>query len=250
MYGFDVMFKLGAENVIVHGELTCEKHRNILFELLGQSNPTQPVRYSLDNEDVESDDEGLHRQPHFKSHSEVADWIDRAELGTNLGPVLGDSSEGMLQDVEQQSLTCLADYKVFVESSESYRWLVSRIWQHGRLSYGDPDTKSEISINLRERLRTHESLQKMSHQRPLSKVLVEFILQWHPKDHVEEQGQDYPLSSTLDNILCLTGSWDEAQAMTAADYMRQTWPNTGEAVISLFKLLLTNPGQDIWVCEY
>jgi hypothetical protein len=230
--------------------LTYGERSTIVSELLGQQDATQRDSYDSDNDDVEPDHEEPHRRPHFKSHSEVSDWINSAESGTSLGPVSEELREKTPQELEQPSVPQLSDYKVFIESSESYRWLVSRFRQHRQLSNGDRDTKSDVGSSLRERLRTQEALRKMSHRRPLSKVVVEFVLQWHPKSHVDDQGDDQPMPKTLDNILCLTGSWYEAQATTIADYMRQTWPVTGEAVVSLFRQLMNVSGEETCVCGY
>jgi hypothetical protein len=227
------------------GELIYRERRTIVSKLLGQNKES----YS-DIEDVESDDEAYTRQRHFKSDSDVLDWLNSAELGTDLGPVCEEPSEGSLHEPGKRDLPRLDDYKVFIESSESYRWLISRLWQHGQLSYEGRDTKSEIGNSLREKLRSQESGRKMSHRRPLSKVLAEFVLQWHPESLGEDQRQDHAFSTTLEEILCLTGSWHEAQAMTIADYMRQTWPATGEAVIDLFRQLMAISDDETCVCEY
>jgi hypothetical protein len=217
--------------------------------LLGRNGATQDLEVQNDsaNEDIETDDDAPHRPSHRKSFGEISEWVDHAESGANLGL----DSEGRSEMPEYHE-EILQDYKVFVKSSESYRWLVSKFQQHGRLSFGDRDIKSGIGFSLREKLRTQESLRKMSHRRPLSKVQVEFILQWHPETCVEDEGheQDYSSLRTLDDILCLTGSWPEAQAMTVAKYMRQTWPSTGEAVINLFEQLMTISGNETCVCEY
>jgi hypothetical protein len=186
----------------------------------------------------------------------MSDWVKSVELGTDSGPASEARSESsgyqeeILQELEQDKLPHLSDYRVFIKSSESYRWLVSTFWQHGQLSFGDLHTKSKIGDGLRERLRAQESLRKMSTQRPLSKVRVEFLLYWHPESYVENHGPDHPLPRTLYDILCLTGSWHEAQAMTIADYMQQTWPTTGKAVIALFEQLMITADEETCVCEY
>jgi hypothetical protein len=228
-----------------------ENDRAIVSKLLGRSDTTEKVGDSLDNDDVQPNDanEAIHRQTHFESRLEVPDWKAMAKLGMNVGYTSEESGETVSQDLGQRILSRLADYKAFIESSESYRWLVSKIWQHGRLSFRDRDMKSKIGVGLREKLQAYESLRKMSPRKPLAKFHVEFLLQWHPKSFVEDYGQEHPSPLTLDDILCITGSWCEAQAMTMANYMRQTWCTTGEAVIDLFRQLMISSKDEICFCE-
>jgi hypothetical protein len=232
-----------AENASANGELIYENCSTIVSQLLRQGD--QSDRHDSEKDDVESDDEVTHRKPHLKPDSDVSDWVDSIGFSTDFGP-----SEGSQLDTDQGNLPGLSEYKVFVKSSESYRWLVSRLWQHGRLSFGDRDTKSDIGSGFRERLRALESLRKMSTRRPLSKVHAKFLLQWHPTNYLEDHGQDRLFPRTLDDILCVTGSWYEAQATTIAEYMRQTWPVTGEAVIKLFEQLVQAQHEGNYVCEY
>jgi hypothetical protein len=230
-----------AESAIANKELTCGECSTIVANLLGQSD--QNNRQDSGDGDLESDDEESHRKPHLTQRSEVFDWMNKIESGTN-----PERNEESLFDLEQGNPPGLPEHKIFVKSSESYRWLLSRFWQHGRLSFEDRDTKSEIGSGFREKLRALESLRKMSTRRPLSKVHAIFLIQWHPANYLEDHGQDRPFPRTLDDILCVTGSWYEAQATTIADYMRQTWPVTGEAVIKLFEQLIPGLHEENRTC--
>jgi hypothetical protein len=190
------------------------------------------------DEDVGDDDDSPSRPPHMKDLNDVSNWLSAVEpdwdgIGNRSGP-----TDQTLEDRFDTKLPRLSDYEEFIKSSESYHWLVCKLSQYERLSFGGHNVMDEIGSKLRKRLRAQDSLRKMSIRRPLSNVHVDFVLQWHPLLLVKDnQGQD-SLAKVLENTLCLTGSWCEAQAMTVTDYIRQTWPASGEGVICLFEKLL------------
>lgn len=76
--------------------------------------------------------------------------------------------------------------------------------------------------------------------RTLSPTLhdVDFILDWDPRLFLRVQEYAGNPANILDHVITLTGSLDNAQALTCAQYMRQTWPESSDCVISLFHKLL------------
>ncbi|RSL51069.1 hypothetical protein CEP54_011613 [Fusarium duplospermum] len=87
--------------------------------------------------------------------------------------------------------------EAILDWSDAYRWLLAKILQHDRLSFG---------------------------------------------------GTKVPFKEALPKMLCLVGSWDEAQALTVADYMNQTWPESGQPLITLLQELVSLPeGEE---CSY
>lgn len=67
---------------------------------------------------------------------------------------------------------------------------------------------------------------------------ADFILDWDPWLflHVQEYAGN-PVN-IFDHIITFTGSLDNAQALTCVQYMRQTWPESSDCVISLLHQLL------------
>ncbi|RSM20212.1 hypothetical protein CDV31_001009 [Fusarium ambrosium] len=74
-----------------------------------------------------------------------------------------------------------------------------------------------------------------------SMVTVTFNLDWNPVRFFRNLGIKVPFEEALPKILCLVGSWDEAQALTVADYMNQTWPESGQPLITLLQELVSLP---------
>jgi hypothetical protein len=57
--------------------------------------------------------------------------------------------------------------------------------------------------------------------------VASFLVAWDPLKFIDEQGFSRDKGSILDKIITINGSLHEAQALTCAQYMQQTWPATG-----------------------
>jgi hypothetical protein len=213
----------------------------IVSDLIGEAcNKGLDTSNESVDEDVNKDDEIQSRQPHMKDRNEVSDWLSTIEQDLDGAGAQMDQNH-TLEDVYDMRLPQLSDYEEFIKSSESYRWLLCKLRQNQRLCFGEHNAMDEIGSRIRKEIRAQESLRKMSIRRPLSNVQVDFVLQWHPRLQIKDHENQHIPSNVLENTLCLTGSWCEAQAMTVKDYMLQTWPITGEVILCLFENLLCLP---------
>lgn len=191
-----------------------------------------------DNDSIVEDGtevEEADRPPFVKPQAMLNEWLNHVPDFAN-GE---DEGEETLQT--QFDLPQLPDYEAFVGDSEAYRWLVTKICQHERLAFANNDTMTKIGSKIRDELRTQGSSRKMSHRAPLSTAKIQFRFDWHPAVFFRDQKLTNAPSDILDIVLCITGSLCEAQAMTVSEYVRQTWPVTGEAVLNLFNQLLCLP---------
>ncbi|KAH7071152.1 hypothetical protein BKA63DRAFT_517433 [Paraphoma chrysanthemicola] len=236
--------------------VALHRSRQMIVEEITGS--TEVLQMSEDGQSSASEDYGLDehnvRKPFTKDTEDVADWV-----GKTVEPNDADSSlcghidygpEGeereSLESSTENYLPRLADFRSLIEPSLSYRWLISKINQYERLVIGDGDAIYEISSELQNKLRAHGSLRKMSHRRPQASVEMEFILDWHPRCLREWSPKlEDNRSVSMATALSLTGSWHEAQAMTITEYVSQTWPVTGDAVMKLLeKLCMLGSTQD------
>jgi hypothetical protein len=152
----------------------------------------------------------------------------------------------------------LPGYENFIQGSFAYKnWLLSNIRQIGLLELGIPDLMFDIGAKVQSQLEAFSSPRKMSHRRPQSLTRMTFNLDWDPAQFIHDQDiHDERLAfapNNLQNVLCLTGSWKNAQAATLVDYMGQTWPGTGQYIITLLKELICVPkGQECFckLCNY
>ena len=94
---------------------------------------------------------------------------------------------------------------------------------------------SKIGQVLQETLQMNSRPRKMSHRRPTSLVDIDLSVEWHPSLYRKDQNVHEAPLKLLDNIVCATGSWCEAQITTVSEYLRQTWPITCETTILLFE---------------
>jgi hypothetical protein len=133
----------------------------------------------------------------------------------------------------------MPQYRQFIQDSSAYRWLLAKLKQHNRLTCEKPNIMDEIGMAIRNKLKTTESLRKMSRNRAPVPIGMTYTVNWDLLGCMRNRGIPSPFSAALPNILCLTGTWDEAQATTVIEYMDQTWPQSGRALIALLQTLLS-----------
>ncbi|KAL2869911.1 5'-methylthioadenosine/S-adenosylhomocysteine nucleosidase [Aspergillus lucknowensis] len=67
---------------------------------------------------------------------------------------------------------------------------------------------------------------------------ADFVLDWNLQSFLREQGYAGDPVNIFDHVITLTGWLDNVQALTCVQYMRQTWPESSDCVISLLHKLL------------
>ncbi|OAL45507.1 hypothetical protein IQ07DRAFT_548245 [Pyrenochaeta sp. DS3sAY3a] len=211
-----------------------KKREFIIATLTGQTNTADNDRESM-SEDDETGEVSPEPLPFVKPKEMLFDWIQNVSISTD------DVDAVQYPKDNDLFLLNLSEYERFIRDSEAYRWLVAKIGQHERLIFPGHDAMSNIGLVVRDELRTCKSLHTMSGRRPLARVMMQFDLEWHPGHYLDYQCISELPYISLDFILCITGSWGEAQAMTVSQYMRQTWPVTCESMLSLFNEMLKFP---------
>lgn len=146
-------------------------------------------------------------------------------------------------------LSQMPQYRQFIQESSAYRWLLTKLKQHNRLTCEKPNIMDEIGVAIRNKLKTTESLRKMSRNRTPVLVEMTYTVNWNLLGFMQNRGIPSPFAAALPNILCLTGTWDEAQATTVIEYMDQTWPQSGRALITLLQKLLSALEEEGVLCH-
>ncbi|KPM44557.1 hypothetical protein AK830_g2031 [Neonectria ditissima] len=72
-------------------------------------------------------------------------------------------------------------------------------------------------------------------------------LDWDLRQFIEDQEYIGAPEAIFDDIICLTGTSQQAQAMTVSEYMEQTWPAANESIRLLMKRYLSFPNADEWI---
>jgi hypothetical protein len=214
-----------------------------IYELLGLSSPEVDREQSISEEGEEEDNELYHRHPFKESMGTLQRWLSDVppeDMEVPLGNI----------PAQEEVLFQLPDHQRFIQQSEAYRELLLNIHNHSQLTFGNPNRMFDIGDTLRRQVRGQESFRRISRRRPFPLVRMTFILDWNPIHFLCEQGCVRPFSDDLGKILCLTGSWDEAQAATVLEYMTQTWPVHGDLIIGLLQKLIALPEGQECSCKF
>jgi hypothetical protein len=128
-----------------------------------------------------------------------------------------------------------ADYHSLVSKSSAYEWLLGRLRVELKLIPTGPNTMESIRTTI---LASLLPVWRISDKRPPQPAKASFEMDWDPIGFIAEQ--DYLLApeEVIETALTLTGTLEDAQATTCVEYLRQTWPRTGEHTLQLVKLTL------------
>lgn len=162
------------------------------------------------------------------------DWLDTLDL-----PCLYSTEDVRGRDSLSLTAKKLAAHKSFICTSEAYAWLLSKMRQSKQLDCAIPNSMCEIGTQILLQLRRIEPVHGMSSGSPASTVTVTFELEWDPASVLPAGGLDHRPS--FEDVLCLTGTLNEAQATTVLEYMTQTWPDSYRPVTDIVGWLISLP---------
>lgn len=180
------------------------------------------------------------------------DWLDNLddldELELYNVPGNQDIEEDVLQedhpdqDEEEDGETNAFDlsaHRDLISASPAYRWLLVTLRRESLLAV-------EFSNNAMEDIRqtilsSLKVSQKISRSRSAEAFRATFLINWDPIAFLKEQLYGEDLGEAIEKVITLTGSAKNAQALTTLQYLRQTWPITGEYILQLVKGVLKEP---------
>lgn len=130
-----------------------------------------------------------------------------------------------------QELPTLRDYLV---NSSAYDWLQDALSREIILQPANPDIRNGI------RKATFSLLPpgRVSRFRDAQSYNVVFEMDWDPKSFVKGQGYEEPFSDAIGMAITLTGSSQDAQALTVDQYLSQTWPSIGKHIMRIIQEVL------------
>lgn len=141
-------------------------------------------------------------------------------------------------DEDQLRLPSIVEYEQFISESDAYKWLLSKIEYRTQLTVPDGHSPAYIGDYIRAQILSQPSVRNASRRLPPPRVELCLSLKWDPREFIKCQEYSMPPEKAFDHIICLTGTWKNAQAMTVAEYMEQTWPLTNERLRNLVKQAL------------
>jgi hypothetical protein len=154
--------------------------------------------------------------------------------------------EASSEDQAQQAPTPpnFADYREFILNSQAYRWLLSAVTVHSQLEFREKSSMVHIRESVRNQILARAPFRKLSRQEALASITVEFALDWDLRQFLMDQEYSVSDAEALDRVICLTGTWDQAQAATTSDYMQQVWPLNNRPIRQLLKKFLRTPASE------
>lgn len=168
--------------------------------------------------------------------SRVIQWL--AELGAQMAeepmvqickPHLITTSEE--EEAEEVVLPDKHGYRRVVFDSEAYKTLVVRIVREATLTFvDDSDAMRKIRSNI---LRILPNERRVSRHLESKAFTMMLHAAWDPATFLRNEYQvlEKP-DEILGRVITLTGSMNNAQALPASDYLKQTWPATGSNVLA------------------
>lgn len=123
------------------------------------------------------------------------------------------------------------EYRELIDSG-AFRWLIMRLKREIFMTAPTTDHASSIAEDI---LRKLVSKGKVSRKNPVESHRAVFTVDWNPLAFLEEQDYEEEWSEALAGAITLTGCASFAQALTCAEYMRQTWPCSGLSTLHAFQ---------------
>jgi hypothetical protein len=182
-------------------------------------------------------------RPFLKSRADLQGWINTLEHPSQ-------STDFKMPSIpfEGEKLSQIPSYLDRIPNSDAYCWLVSKIRSRSLLTFALPNTMEEIGSDLLRTLSSRSLPRRMSRRKPLPVAQVRFVIDWELQYFVHQLGIS-PLAPDLwDRILCLVGTLQEAQALTVAEYIFQTWPTSGGHILVFLLEILETPAGKYCSC--
>ncbi|CAG9982607.1 unnamed protein product [Clonostachys byssicola] len=141
----------------------------------------------------------------------------------------------------------LRSYRDFIRSSEVFQWLLGRLYVESSLVKTEPRAMEAIRTKI---------ISSLSPSRRISRNVssecfnASFCVGWDLFGFF--QGQEYELDAAevISGIITLTGSENDAQALTCSQYLSQTWPTTGCLTLRVIKDILLSGPNHLQKCTY
>lgn len=128
----------------------------------------------------------------------------------------------------------LSAYKEFIINSPAYKLLLARLRNESVLTMPSSTSLEHI----RQEIATSLAPYKVSRNQSAQSYKLAFVMDWDVLAFIRAQGYTEPPDEALEKAITLTGSSQEAQALTCLQYVSQTWPLAGENTFRLVQDLI------------
>ncbi|KAJ8129729.1 hypothetical protein O1611_g3901 [Lasiodiplodia mahajangana] len=131
----------------------------------------------------------------------------------------------------------------FPSKTTARHGLLSRLRRERDLVLAGPDIITKISETILSSLPPHH----VNRKTPSKTYTIGFEVDWDPQEFIREQEYEEEAGEAIGMALTLTGSTKDAQALSCAQYLAQTWPSTGNQIVQLMQDVVRsgNGSQDL-----
>jgi hypothetical protein len=141
----------------------------------------------------------------------------------------------------------LRSYRDFIRSSEVFQWLLGRLYVESSLVATEPRAMEAIRTKIISSLRPSRRISRNVSSECFN---ASFCVGWDPFGFLQSQEYGLNVAEVTSRIITLTGSENDAQALTCSQYMSQTWPTTGSLTLKVIKDVLLSGPNHLQKCEY
>ncbi|KAL7921611.1 hypothetical protein ACQKWADRAFT_117177 [Trichoderma austrokoningii] len=154
------------------------------------------------------------------------DDVDSANI--NIDSPKDDSGDTILSKLQEAPDLWLSAYYDLIPQTGGYQWLLSRLKKEVFMAPAKPSFMSTIN-NL-----ITQSLQSSFHT-PAKIYNAEFEVDWDIMAFLEKEEYSTKLHETVERVITVTGSYQDAYITTCEQYLDQTWPLSGRIMMQLVK---------------
>lgn len=185
----------------------------------------------------EDSDEGHSVPDKPPVHEIMQMWFDRGQDVDGQIPVIEEPEDIELQPEELSDPleNDAQNYERLIAATLAYQWLIASLRNKSLLTAASDNVVGHIRAEVCKHVVKSVHLSKLA---PTILTEAHFEMDWD-----FEIFDDVKDGRVMDSILTVTGSEQEAQAMTCAQYIQQTWPTNGMFLWQLLKDALRNPDE-------
>ncbi|TGJ65999.1 hypothetical protein EYR41_009928 [Orbilia oligospora] len=178
----------------------------------------------------------------YENGGDKTQGMDKNKQGAEEKSEYGDGSDGGdLYDITEDEETKLGKpaidramvYRDFILKTPAFEWLVGVLRRE--ITLLTPAEPNYMEITKRSVSECLPSSHRISKDRSAEAFNTIFLTGWKPLTFVKEQEYELKPSEAIERAVTLTGSAEDAQALTCVEYLCHTWPSTGKYIIELVK---------------
>lgn len=141
-----------------------------------------------------------------------------------------------VDEIDENELPGIETYRSLFRKAPGYNWLLENIRRECILAPAEPNVIGEIRHTI---LKSLPSSSRISRRKPTEIFDMSFMADWDPNIFLRDEEYTEEPGYAIERTITLTCSSSTAQALTCGDYLRQTWPSTGEQTLKLLKSMVS-----------